>query len=202
VATIVIAFTSCVPVAKHPLSDDRTSKIDSRLLGKWRIEGSSESVVFRKLAGSTNTLELVDFLETDKNGQAAEALVLFTTEIDSQWCMTIAHPTEKDEGVWIARYEIDPEDTMSVYIMDADVIARAIATGALRGEVRTTKHVAWVFSFIPIPYRERSVTITESPDGLARYLKQHGEACFQDPSTLRLTRVEEPQGSDPAVLPR
>jgi hypothetical protein len=196
-ATIFVVFTSCIPVARHPLSDDQTSRIDSRLLGTWRIEGSNDSAIFRKLEGSTNTLELVELLEPDEDAQEADNFVLFTTEIDSQWYMTTANPTEKDEGVWIVRYVIDPEDTMNVYFMDADVISEAISQGALRGEVKTTKHFAWVFGFIPIPYREQSVTITESSDGLARYLKQHGEKCFEGESVLTLKRNSEPGADNP-----
>lgn len=72
VVSTLLLFMGCVP-CKHPLSDEKSSKIDERLIGEWRFfhgdkpDPVSGSIFVGRVKGSETTLEAVQ-CDVDKEG--------------------------------------------------------------------------------------------------------------------------------------
>jgi hypothetical protein len=169
-AAITLAIAACIPQSRHPLSDEKTSKIDKQLIGKWSEEHFSLSpdtvALFKPHKGAKNTFEAsVPGKPDEKPG------IFFTTKINSKRYMSWKYEDAKTgrKSYMICWYEYTDPDTVKIYPLDESVIEKAIVAKELAGEIRVTKKREKMF---------KTVVITASPDDLAKYLKKHGPKCF------------------------
>jgi hypothetical protein len=199
-AAVCLSASSCAPASVHPLSDDKTSTRDDRLVGRWRavdpaVKDGEANVTISKSKDSGMRLDVVikDTLPgAPKEQNEQYASFLYTTTIDSQWYMTIstlAAETEKKLDTFtILHYGFLDKDTLEVRLMDDGKIAAAIRAKELRGTVKTKKETAYLFAIIPIGYKTEIVTISDSPEAIARFLKKHGRDCFDAVPLVTLKR--------------
>ncbi len=169
VAMLLAVVGSCVE-SQHPLSDEKTSKIDERLIGTWHLEGDPEAWKVKKNSHAENALEVA--LADPRAGDA----LLFTTTIKSKGYMSMKDTDEdakKKPGV--ARYQIYQyvfldNDTVQVRGMEPKVVVKAIADKTLNGEITTRPNL--------LIFREKWPTITAAPQAISRYLEAHAGECY------------------------
>lgn len=166
-----LAGVSCVPSA-NPVSHEKTSKIDSQLVGRWHQEGGEAIWDARKWPGTENTLEVVQVrpLPEEPGGKPPVPKRTFTTLIGEHRVLSFeASSPGSPEVFWIARYELPDPDTLQVYQLDIKAIAAAIKDAKLRGTVKTTG---------PPGKIERQVTLDETSENIAAYVRRHGASAF------------------------
>jgi hypothetical protein len=201
VFVVAASTAACVP-SRYPLSDEATSRGDEQLIGRWTMD--DETYVVRMRPGMENTLEL-DHLVNGK--EAGQASTIYTTVIGPHRYLS-AETTERggETAYTIARYELAGHDTLKVRLMDAEVLAKTIIGKRLAGTVKVlkdqpTKDGHTGLSFVtpllkslvgqeaeqaaiagPAPLERTTfdVRLADSPRQLARYLDEHGDACFPD----------------------
>lgn len=169
VASLLAVVASCVE-SRHPLSDEKTSKIDERLVGTWRFEGDPDSFSLKKSADMENALEL-----TEADPRAGKTLLL-TTAIKSKGYVSIKAPLEDAKkkptaaSYGVCQYVFVDNDTVEVRGMEPEVIEKAIADRILDGEIMRTR----VLLFFP----QKQPIITAAPQAITRYLEAHADECY------------------------
>ncbi len=167
-APLLALVGACVE-SRHPLSDEKTSKIDERLIGTWQ----ADKMVWRvkKSADAKNALEAEI---KDENG-TSRALLFATTVKGKQYMtlMGLGKEAQKDrkEPYDIYQYRFVDNDTVEVRGMDGDVLRKAIAEKKLAG---TTP-------------KDAAPTITASSAEIARYLEAHADECYPADTDFTLT---------------
>jgi hypothetical protein len=173
--TAVLALSaSCTLSARHPLTDEKTSKIDERLIGDWVMEGSEKEIWrVRRRPATKNSLELTLFEATSDKEHGPSSV--HTTVIGEDHYMTLEDidPQSGRVSCDISRYAWIDDDTIQAFPLDKDRIAEAIAAGELEGEI--TKR-SWLGATVVA-----EVLVTGSPESIARYLKKHGKKAFPVP---------------------
>ncbi len=172
--TLLCVVASCVE-SRHPLSDEKTSKIDERLIGTWLCEGEPAGWEVKKRARLDNALEV-----TMPDPHASGRLLVFTTTIKSKSYMSVRDTDGERKkvlgiaGATICEYEFPDKDTLQVRAMEPNVIEKAIADKTLEGEskVKTGRFlfIFWTWRGPPI--------IAAPPQAIARYLEAHADECY------------------------
>lgn len=176
-AFIIFAATGCAPASVYPLSDERDSKLDERLLGKWR-EASKISangpidIQVRRKAGSETALEIV-YVDPESDKQEEETMQVYATKIgefDYLTCRdleTRRDAKQQAAAFTILQYRVVGENRVDIYRMDNRSVAEAIDQGELKGQ------------YFGLTARKAScVVISDSSENIRRYLEKHGADCF------------------------
>ena len=99
---------------------------------------------------------------------------------------TVAAESEKKVDTYtILRYDFPDKDTLEVCLMDGSRMAAAIRSKELQGTVETKKEAGLLGL---ISGGTKIVTVTDSPENLARFLKKHGRDCFDQTPFLVLKK--------------
>ena len=151
----VASSTGCQwVVSKHPLSDEKTSQIDERLLGKWEFiapvreqaeaagDDSPAQVPPRfaigRLPGKENLLEMAS-VEVDSDGhiQVHRAPLAATKLGEHTYLSFQVGPPEPPEKrfYWIMRYEFSGEHEARLFLLDRNTTAAAIEREEVAGTV-------------------------------------------------------------------
>jgi len=179
----------CVP-CKHPLSDEKSSKVDERLIGEWQFyrgdkpDADSAPVFVGKVKGSEATLEAVQ-CDVDKEGHVVvERVPLYTTKVGSLFLISMARQEvkkDRETAYDVAMYEMPEKDTVNWYVMDDQVVGAAIEKKSLPGTVNAQtifgkRHYA-------------DVKITASPEELRKFIEKIGKKCFLSELATTMKRV-------------
>jgi hypothetical protein len=178
-----------IPASVHPLSDNKTSKVDTRLIGRWvAIEEDEETepgearektianqdlytVGLRK--SSSNTMKLI-YVELDDDGEVTvEKSIFFTTSIDKQHYLSWQAKEEKKIVYVIAAYDLDANSVLTVWVMDNNKIVKAIEQGRVDGEIKIT-----VNEKDGKKVESKTAHLTAKPELLRRFLHETGLDCF------------------------
>jgi hypothetical protein len=181
VAPLLAIAGSCVE-SRHPLSDEKTSKIDERLIGTWGLEDDNQVWQIQRSQRTKNALDL-----TVADGTGKAKSIAFTTTVKSKAYMSIADfGAEAGEKLPAHRYDIFQyvfvgNDSVVVCGMDSQVISKAIADKTIGGEISVTKvktrPFLGLFGKVRI-VEEKSPVITDGPEGIAKYLAAHSDECY------------------------
>jgi hypothetical protein len=190
VASLVAVAPSCVQ-SRHPLSDEKTSLIDQRLIGTWRPPDDPAVWQVSKSDQIKNVLEV-----TIKERAGTGKGLLFTTTIKSKSYLSFkeldGHPKKKPDaaGYEICQYAFPDNGTLEVRAMEPDAIVKAISDKILGGEIVVTKRKArpilGLFGKERIE-EEKTPVITDRPEGITRYLEGHADECYPAKSEPILT---------------
>ncbi len=161
VVAILAAFTStgCVSSLK-PLSDEKTSKPDVRLLGTWELEDKDKmekhAVVIQAKKGAPNVLEASATQDGEK-----ETGDLLLTKIGNDHFVSIGD--KDDKGVMrytIAKYVLKDDSTLECWGLNADFFAKAVENKELKGTVKQELF--------------KDVTLDDTPENLRKFLEKQG----------------------------
>jgi hypothetical protein len=189
VVLLVASGVSCVP-CKHPLSDEKTSKLDERLIGEWRLydgdkpAADANPVFVGRVAGRDNTLEVVQ-CDVDKDGHVVvERSPLYATEVDSLRLVSMRRQGVKEDGESVydvVLYEMPDKDTLNLYLMDDQVMGASIQKMDLPGTVKARNSLGATHYSM--------VNITASAEELRKFIEKTGKKCFSSEFTMTMKRV-------------
>ena len=185
---VVVVGSGCItPVtSRHPLSDDKTSVIDKRLLGHWRSVNPGDkpeppdpqfsSFVVGRVKGTENTLEMVfaDLVVDDV--VEVYRLRLFPTSINGKQYLSVRKPHGDGVEYLIFQYKRVHDDEMHLLPMTVEVIVRAIEGEKLAGSVRRLPLKRTAGN--PFNAKYRYVRITATSEKLITYIKKHEKDIF------------------------
>jgi hypothetical protein len=171
---LIGTFASCVR-SENPLSDEKTSTLDKRLLGRWREVGEEGGSVMRVegVKGSKHRLQAID--EKDDAGSSTE---LLTTTLGGQHFMSLGI-TDKagKKGYFICRYEMVDDDTLKVIGQSSGgstALKQLIEMKKLKGMIVEEKYGDTVV---------KEPMLAESTDSLRRFLEKNWRDIFSEAKT-------------------
>jgi hypothetical protein len=188
VLLLAILSGSCVE-SRYPVSDEKTSKVDERLIGAWKLENDSAIWTITESANRKNGMDL----EISQNGDTSRML-LFTTTIKQKNYMSIKDLDEegqkdRKEAYDIYQYRFLDDDTVEARGMEPNAIIKAIENKELGGQIETKEKPASKTRLETLgkAITEKTPIITSEPEQLAHYIEIQADECFSAKSESVLT---------------
>ncbi len=188
-----------IPYSDHPLSDNKTSTVDDRLLGRWlQLDEDDETRAEEKADAARNTFEFMTVglkksnsktmvmihVELDDDGElSVERAFFFTTTIHKQHYLSYQQKEEEKEEeekkkvtkYVIASYDLNESGLLTIHLMDNDKLVTAIEQGRVDGEIEIT------IEQVNGKQKETKIAhLIASPEQLRRFLLETGTDCFND----------------------
>lgn len=123
VALLVFFLTSCQVVFDEPLFSRKGSKIDKRLLGKWKNADPNEKQAVNEIVEKENA-EINIISPDDKTGAPTVIFKAVSGKIDDENYLALT-ANDKVKGNLIAKYEIQ-NDEISLWILNDEKIKKAL----------------------------------------------------------------------------
>lgn len=193
-----------IPYSDHPLSDNKTSTVDDRLLGRWlQLDEDDETKAEEKADAARNTFEFMTvglkksnsktmvmiYVELDDDGElSVERAFFFTTTIHKQHYLSYQQKEEEGKGeekkkvtrYVIASYDLNESGLLTVRLMDNDKLVTAIEQGRVDGEIEIkTEQVNGQQK------ETKTAHLIASPEQLRRFLLETGTDCFNDEHPMK-----------------
>ena len=186
-----------IPYSDHPLSDNKTSTVDDRLLGRWlQLDEDDETEAKEKADAARNTFEFMTVglkkrnsktmvmihVELDDDGElSVERALFFTTTIHKQHYLSYQQKEGKEEEeekkkfikYVIASYDLNESGLLTVHLMDNDKLVTAIEQGRVDGEIEIT-----IEQENGKQKETKIAHLIASPEQLRRFLLETGTDCF------------------------
>jgi hypothetical protein len=174
--------SGCVP-SKFPLSDEKTSKVDPQLFGRWVDKDDKDSFFVVMPKDGQNALEF-------RGAGAENPETVFATVINELHYLSLPFKDEETGRLQyhIVMYEFVDNDTLTLYVLDPKVILKAISDGELTGIIETDR-----FGLFTTRMERSAQMITDSRYYLVVYLKKHGKDCFLRDKDYEVTYVRQEQ---------
>ena len=201
-ATVFAAslLTGCsIPYSDHPLSDNKTSTVDDRLLGRWlQLDEDDETKAEEKADAARNTFEFMTvglkksnsktmvmvYVELDDDGElTVERAFFFTTTINKQHYLSYQQKDEEDKKsikYVIASYTLNANGLLTTRLMDNDQVVAAIEQGRVDGEIDIK-----IEQVNGKQKETKTAHLTASPEQLQRFLLETGIDCFNDEHPMK-----------------
>jgi hypothetical protein len=199
VSLIFVSFacTGCVS-SLRPLTDEKSSTPDLRLLGVWEFEEEKEvengGAAEKDKKGASGKTQIVKHTITvERKKDAPNVLVastieegkketgeLLLTKIGKDYFVSLGN--KDDQGVlkyMIAKYELAADGTLKFWGFDTEFFAKAVESKELKGTIKQE-----VF---------KDVTLDDTPENLRKFLEKHGAKCFMSESEITMKRIKKGQ---------
>jgi hypothetical protein len=208
---VLASSTGCQwVVSKHPLSDEKTSQIDERLLGKWEFiapvsehaqaagDESPAQVPPRfaigRLPGKENLLEMAS-VEVDSDGHIQiHRAPLAATKLGEHTYLSfqVGSPEPPEKRIyWIMRCEFHGDHEARLFLLDRNTIAAAIEREEVAGTVVKSPPAPNLPPAELVKPKYLEVALTAPTEELRKYFTEQGKKVFQAEGNLTLRRVEE-----------
>ena len=175
----LLVMLGCDVRSKHPLSDEKTSKPDVKLLGDWREQGDDEAAIWRVTKHPKFEKAMMAFpLPAEMDGFRD---LFFTTTIGGKKYFSWGG-NEYKNGILnfcIYQYEMPDENTLHLYPLSVDAVRQAIVKERLAGEIKITTEREKGFLGKNVLGKNEEVCVTASPKELREFIKKHADACFK-----------------------
>ena len=190
---LLIPIASCVE-SRHPVLAEISPTIDERLIGTWKPTGDLSVWQVKRSEDTKGALEI-----TVRDACGTSTAVALTTTIKAKGYMSVKDLSEEAQGskqaagYEIYQYVFLDNDTVQARGMEPEAIVKAIADKKLGGEIKVTKterkRILGLFGKAEI-VEEKTPVITDSPEGIARYLEAHADECYpsDEDYSLKFTR--------------
>ncbi|HLA83952.1 MAG TPA: hypothetical protein VJL29_04085 [Thermoguttaceae bacterium] len=177
VALCLLVAGGCLVSSKHPLSDEKTSKADTRLLGDWKEKSDDAKGVWQVVKRPQSENVLVTLGPYEEQYDPAD--LLLTTELGGKKYLSWGgrEPKNGKTNFIICRYEMPDENTLSIRYLSIDAVRDAIEDQRLSGRVTVVTDIKTGKK--PISERE-TVRITAEMDELRSFLEANGDDCFPE----------------------
>ena len=206
VILLLVVVAGCEPpvLVDHPLSDEKTARIDDELIGYWKqvdLDDEADTHPVPMAIGRSKThprLHEGVHTELADDGQVTVhrlRIPTTTQEVDVSRTplrlITVAardlNPDEREaKGYLVVRYEIQAGQRLKIFMMNSLAIAQAIESNKLAGVAKRTKPPA-DGSKPKTKYEE--IRITANPAELRAFLKKTGTSCFEKKQTLEFQKI-------------
>lgn len=200
-AAALVSSGCAIPVSELPLSDEKTSTLDERLIGYWKYvpkDKDEEVPPAPYLIGRTkdqpNVLQMTWVELDDEKIAKVKQTPLYTTIIGDEYFISLTMDDvagEKEAAkapFLIARYEVSDEGLAHLFLMKPDEIAAAIEGGKLKGVVKRQRRSEGEDPNKPMPYNE--IRITAEPKEMEAFFKTHVKTCFSSDEPVTFQRVK------------
>ncbi len=203
VAGLALSFLGGCGLAPsiHPLSDEKSTVLDARLLGRWYAldeSGEPQQERFPDLVyvGRSKTSEKeLEVLWVEREGEhlSVKRLRVRTTKIGEHHYLSatsddLTSEEEEPRPVWLlARYRVSSPDVLELRLLDAAFVGNAIRAGQLDGQVEIPEGM----QDDPEPEYE-SVLIEAATPKLRAWVAANAEAAFASARPGRLRRAKTP----------
>jgi hypothetical protein len=193
----------CTPaLSLHPLSDEKTSVADERLIGHWRLldpenrdDPDTPRFVVGRLQDAKNTLEWV-FTDVAQDGTVKiYRCPLFSTSIADHRYLSLQGPHDDDPGYLIFQYELiehdaqnDEDDELKLFALKIDVLAKAIEDEKLPGIVKYHQSPGKRTADNPFKEKYQYVRTSAPAEKLIAYIKKHERELFDEKRPIVLKR--------------
>jgi hypothetical protein len=182
---VLISAAGCV-LNDEPLSDEKTSTIDERLIGTWRVttidstEKRSElTMVIARKADVAKALEV-----TFDNGKEKATTDLFATTIGNEHFVSFKPVLGKEKDpeklpyFLILKYDVGDDGSMPVHLLDLKFFLDAVRRNELTGDKDNGNIVL-------------AVLLHENPETIRKFIEQGGEKCMAKDLPTRVEIVRE-----------
>ena len=184
------------PLSVHPLSDEKTSVMDERLIGHWQLvemekqrDRNMALFVVGRVQDTENTLELVFADVTQSGNVKIFRQSLYLTSIAGHNYLSVEYPYEADRCYSIFRYKLiehDPrhheDDELQLFAVDPNALGRAILDKQLPGKA------TWYETPDKPDAKVQWVRTSASPEQLQEYIGKHEQELFDKSSPLVLKK--------------
>jgi hypothetical protein len=179
IAIILVSLLGCVPYSDNSLTDPGEQNIDSSILGTWFWKEENESgYIHIGLDEDSKRLRLV-MAVFDRDGELDTSQFSgHTSSLDKNTYLNLC-PANDPGGYMFVKYSVNHE-TLSISLMEADPVKKAITSGSLNGEVKKER---W----------SSSIHITEEKKKLQQFVLRNDEALFQE--TKHLSKLKIPDNN-------
>jgi hypothetical protein len=174
-AAVLIIAVGCNVESRYPLSDEKTSTPDLKLIGDWREKGDADKEGWRIAKHPKSENVLMAFMlpaELDTPD------LLFTTAIDGKKYLSWGgRDLENNTTVFfVCRYEMPDENTLEVRFLPKDAIRKAITENRLAGKIKIETHKK-PGVVAPMEQRE-TIRITAETKDLRAFVEANADSCF------------------------
>lgn len=144
-AGLALAFLlgqgACVPESRHPLSEPESSVIDQRLVGLWVGRFGDANAYLHFVPKSENEMAIIAVSRGAEGVAGWSVFTMVSGAIGETWYMSVKGRLDDGEpwregggGFFLCRYRISAQGELSLWLLEAEAAAAAIA-GGLRGRV-------------------------------------------------------------------
>ncbi|MDZ4817650.1 MAG: hypothetical protein SGJ20_01615 [Planctomycetota bacterium] len=179
-AVLAIFSSGCVEVSQ-PLSSEKDSVVDTRLIGTWDYtedgKATPERFVVGRKAGSTTIMEL-----TSPNEEGSTPV--HTKQFGKHNYLSVLDESEdgKSKAWYVAAYDFPDKNTVRLLGLNNDKIKELIKNKKIAGTVTQKDFVD-------------EIRITEEPAKLADFLEKNFQACFdhEEPTVFKRAQAANPK---------
>ena len=165
VALSAICLSGCIPESKNPLSAPEDSTADLRLAGVWTADSGGDKIYLHFGKGKGHTMDAVE-VDHEKGGAIhANDYTVFTTVIEGVNYLNIRAATGENHSYYFARYGVDSEDVLRVWLMSDEPVAKAIKAGKLKGTVANKEG-------------GKDIKITDTAAKITRFIRESDRAVL------------------------
>jgi hypothetical protein len=213
VAAASLILASCDDVLmERPLSDEKTSIFDARLLGEWipATESSrdeQDTFFFGRNEQDKNTLDLIWLAKRRDERIVSAPFQAFVTVANKRYISFVYRGKEdnsREAKLAIAyKYEMPDDETLWLWSIDWKFMKAAIERREMHGVVATRSVAAAsrvdengktvrtpILALRPWERPEGSnIELTDAPSKILAFLERNDAACFQDGALKIYTRV-------------
>ncbi|HJX30411.1 MAG TPA: hypothetical protein VJ624_00960 [Thermodesulfobacteriota bacterium] len=178
---MVIFLGGCVPYSDNPLTDPNCEKIDAAILGTWFWNEESDSGFVHIGLNKESKLLQVIMIEHDKDGTIdVSEFNGHTSSLGNNKYLNLkwVRPADEPKGYLLIKYSTEGE-SLTISILNAQVIENAIKEGSLKGTVGKEKYAY-------------SLSITEEQKKLQQFVLKHDKELFQEKSNLNRLNLPQP----------
>ncbi|MCC7085770.1 MAG: hypothetical protein IT427_12275 [Pirellulales bacterium] len=169
------ACTGCVSSLK-PLSDEKASTPDERLLGTWEFEDKEtmekHTIVVERKQDAAKVLR-ASAIEKGKQ----ESADLLITKIGNDHFVSVGN--KDGQGVMkytIAKYELADGNTLNFWGFETEFFAKAVENNELKGTVKQDLF--------------KEVTLDDTPENLRKFIEKNGAQCFTKETAMTIKRLK------------
>jgi len=169
----------------HPLSDEKTSVVDERLIGFWEpteetvgTAHQGEGMLIPRLAVGRDReqgklMEALSLEMEDDGTVTVKRLALRATKIGAHHYLSVKDTGESTRW-WVVRYDLPEKDLLRLWFPDQDAFAKAVKAGELAGEVRRRE--------TGNELGDLEVRVTSPPTAVRAWLEAHADTCVMEDS--------------------
>ena len=198
-ATCLLVLGGCGGVTfEEPLSDEKTTEVDERLVGFWEVVATSigeeepgpgelwtQIAVGRAKAGGKGMEAAA--LEVEDGVVDVQRLEVWPTTIGEHRYLSLRNPEEAEHGWFVIQYTIEAENELRVRVLDPEACAKSVDAGEIEGEAKGPDRGHEVVSL--------TVEITAGTDAVRAWIEKRGDSLFTA-KTVSLRRLVRKSSSE------
>lgn len=211
-AAVLLSLASCVPEFDNPLTDEKTSKVDPQLLGKWEEFDDTKPAdakkdtkvywIFSLREGAENTIDYREetvHLKGDEKSKKQNEMVgpatVFTTTLDGKRYLSLGAEDDPENAAEKKNKDAEEHAGMAFiicrYEISDDGFLKIICPDQeFFGQAVATKKLPGKVEYTgKIKDRFDRVRIKAKSAELSNYLKANADACYKDGPVLTFKRA-------------